>query len=741
MAREDALDARLRERWAKRGGGPELERRLKAAEAELARRANVRVAERRGVKVPDSKRVPVTDPTAGARPFDSRPVPSADGIETSGSASNRTTPISVEDALRDALAVTKSQTKRAVANADPRSFRGQRHGAGDGDSSDDDETAALEAGCVVVQSSGTIRNAPVTPDIALADSKDKLVLLKNQGNEALRDGDLPLAAALYDQTVSQVEELLKEKGRNETNASNDSSECVETYANLLAVTLSNRAHCTLSLDDDDDDSARRCTDALQSAVDDCERAIGLRPDWHKPFARLATAHARLGNWKRAVNACHDGDRCLTRRGESEKSVDREAFAALLDRIAMRAAKEGSVAGFDGRLIYVRSSGEDSWLCREAPTNPAFDETGDAIASQTRAGEGIETGARANARGGDRTGEPSFRAESREDSSLDRKPTHARSVREALEKARDGDRIVLLRGVHNGCGDSVDVFKRVLITGEGELREATVDARNNAPIFRIYRPCWITNVDFDFTGFSEAVRCESDRTASRNPSKKHPDPLIERCALRCSGSDAVVVASDASPCFRDCVFEARKTGVRVCENASVELVDCKFTHCERQGLRCVDDASATARNCVFSENGHEGVVASGRAVVRLTECAARDNKGPGVDVSGAARVYMDRCSVRANVGGVWVWDEGVLEMAGTLVEGGKSHAVLVDEFGTASASEGTKIEGVVHAADAIRKRIVPGTDQTCAILHPAVPTDLPPETGCFKFEHDPYTRRQ
>jgi hypothetical protein len=63
MAPEDALDARLRRRWAKRGGGPELERKLKAAEAELARRADVATAERRGVRVPETSRVPVSDPT------------------------------------------------------------------------------------------------------------------------------------------------------------------------------------------------------------------------------------------------------------------------------------------------------------------------------------------------------------------------------------------------------------------------------------------------------------------------------------------------------------------------------------------------------------------------------------------------------------------------------------------------------------------------------------------------------
>jgi dTDP-4-dehydrorhamnose 3,5-epimerase-like enzyme len=35
--------------------------------------------------------------------------------------------------------------------------------------------------------------------------------------------------------------------------------------------------------------------------------------------------------------------------------------------------------------------------------------------------------------------------------------------------------------------------------EGKLRDATVDCRSNAPLFRITRPCVIQNLDIDFTG--------------------------------------------------------------------------------------------------------------------------------------------------------------------------------------------------------------------------------------------------
>ena len=66
-------------------------------------------------------------------------------------------------------------------------------------------------------------------------------------------------------------------------------------------------------------------------------------------------------------ACRDGERCESRVNDRSKS-----FVPLMDRIAMRAAREGSLAGFDGRVIYVRSAGEEAWLGKEAPENAGFD---------------------------------------------------------------------------------------------------------------------------------------------------------------------------------------------------------------------------------------------------------------------------------------------------------------------------------------------------------------------------------
>jgi hypothetical protein len=72
----------------------------------------------------------------------------------------------------------------------------------------------------------------------------------------------------------------------------------------------------------------------------------------------------------------------------------------------------------------------------------------------------------------------------------------------MDACEDGDVVLLLRGIHNGLGQACLVDKRILIRGEGALKEATVDCRSNVPLFRVTRPCVIQNVDVDFTGFSQ-----------------------------------------------------------------------------------------------------------------------------------------------------------------------------------------------------------------------------------------------
>ena len=54
-----------------------------------------------------------------------------------------------------------------------------------------------------------------------------------------------------------------------------------------------------------------------------------------------------------------------------------AFEPLMDRITHVAALAGSLAGFDGHVLEVRSAGEDAWLCKPAPSDPLIDQPDEA----------------------------------------------------------------------------------------------------------------------------------------------------------------------------------------------------------------------------------------------------------------------------------------------------------------------------------------------------------------------------
>ena len=75
---------------------------------------------------------------------------------------------------------------------------------------------------------------------------------------------------------------------------------------------------------------------------------------------------------------------------------------------------------------------------------------------------------------------------------------------------------------------MDVDKRILIHGQGQLGQASLDQRANSPAFRIRRAAVLRNIDVDMTGFREAVLVEGS-TALR--------PLIDGCIIRCAAESA------------------------------------------------------------------------------------------------------------------------------------------------------------------------------------------------------------
>jgi hypothetical protein len=252
------------------------------------------------------------------------------------------------------------------------------------------------------------------------------------GNAALKAGDYDMALALYTEALTP----------------SDSSKNRRMPSEVAGVLYSNRAAVKMLLDVPDP----------QGAAADAHAAAVLCPDWPKPRYRLAEAQLALGCYALAMKACRAGEAAATRAGDKSR-----VFDGLMDRVGMAAAREGSLAGFDGRVIYVRSAGEEAWLGKEAPENPAFD---DLIGDQGGDGEdGGGGGGGMNGGGGGAGG-----------ADRSTRPLHARSMLHAMELAKDGDRIMVLRGIHNGLGHACNVTRRVLI--RGEVRRCSLTLSNS-----------------------------------------------------------------------------------------------------------------------------------------------------------------------------------------------------------------------------------------------------------------------
>lgn len=655
-----SVQDRLKARWAKTGGGPELEERLKAAKAELARRDKVVKAKALGVTLPDKVAAPVVDPKTPERTGDGQ-----------ADSSTPPPPISVEAVIEEARRKTIAEVEAAIKQGEaPAWARGV-------DSEDEDEEIkALEAGCREVTAYAAPK--PTLPPDRL-DPSHPLVRLKDEGNQSMRRGDFELAAQLYTQALHPGD---KRKTTND----------------IDGVLYCNRSKARMQLDVPD----------LEGALADADAACKLCPDWPKPRARLAEANLALGFYRGAMIACRDGERCESRVNDHSKS-----FVPLMDRVAMRAAREGSLAGFDGRVIYVRSAGEEAWLGKEAPENAGFD----VIDRDPFSNDTI-----------DPSKHPDF-APGREVN----RPIHARCLRDACEICEDGDRILILRGVHNGLGAACEIRKRVLIRGEGAFREAVIDARNNSPIFRIHRPCVIQNLDIDFTGFSEAVRVEG---------KPSNNPLIEHAWIACSGDFGVVVAGESAPTFRNCKIKGKRGGMRFMQDCAPDIVDCVVKDCEEgAGVYAYDRCTPHLRDCVIENNDHEGAVVMNRAVMTLTNCHVRDNRAPACEATHEGKFILDRCHVHENVGGIWLWEKGTCDVRATVVIEKTAPAVLCDPGADTKPKfgRGTIIHGFVMANDEALKKLTPA--RGVQWQKPEAAPSLPGEVGAFKFEYNMFTRKQ
>jgi len=585
----------------------------------------------------------------------------------------------------------------------------------------------------------------------------KVQELKEQGNAAYKTKHNATALDFYQRALQHC------------SSDNDS------LVYLQAVLHSNIAAVYLRLN--------RPSDAISAA----KHAHAICPDWTRPLHRMAEAYLLSGNYIKAVHACQRGEILCHNSRNSEGHTE---FTPVLDRISLQAAASNgthrsiaasSAVGFTGRQLEVRSAGDEAWMGRPAPhileldgplnedsalpsddlslciptmfgRDESSDPKSEALPSLNRTDSAISNAISTN---NDRINGISARADSlgtfhgqnnnnRNRQKLNR--TSFRCIEEAISAASDGDRILLLKGVHNGMGQSVNINKRVLIEGQGELGETVIDQRANCPTFRITRGgVVIRNLDIDHTGFREALLIEGRSSVA---------PLIENCTLKCSGDDVVNTAGTAAPFFRRCAITAKKCGIRAFEKSHVRLESCIIEKCGEQGLKAMENSKIDATLCTLRDCEEDGVVIMDTANVSLLASIIHGNKGPGVDCSGQGKLELRGGEISKNDGGgIFLWDASVANLDGARIDGGRCPVILTDKNGRVNATS-CVMKGMVHASDDAWQGIVQvgkgdGDGRSKSVenllknklVDPDGPTDLPDEEGPFKFIPNKYTRKQ
>ena len=529
-------------------------------------------------------------------------------------------------------------------------------------------------------------------------------------------GNAHYAEKRYEEALGAYQEALENLGDDPGNEVRDEAAGGVDGVPVSAALHSNIAACLVALG------------RFDGAFEPAQRAQTLCPSWSKPYHRLVKINMLRKDSSAALEMARLGHVVSKKnyKGLSE-------FSGMIDQLGVEMVINGArVDGqFEGRRLEVRCAGEDAWLGKPAPYVPELDGVLDettALASDdlstmlttSAAALTLGDGGQRHARG-DALAAWSY-ADQR---AVQASRTSFRCVAEALQAAKDGDRIVLLKGTHNGLGETIVVTKRVLIEGEGTLGETVIDMRANVPTFKVVRGgVVIRNVTIDHTGFREAVLVDGGEAVR---------PLLEMLDVKCSGDDAMHVGGAARPVLRQCRIKAKKVGVKSFDTSVVTLDRCVVDGCGGVGIMAMDEARVGAQRTVVGDCEEDGVAVMGNGRCTLGECTISGNKGPGLDCSDSGRATLSRCMVGGNVGGVFCWDTSSVLVHGCSVSGGAAHVLLVDGDGSVDARS-CRLKGGIHATDAAWSSLLDGGN---AFEDPEGAVDFPNEAGPFQFVPSPY----
>lgn len=102
-----------------------------------------------------------------------------------------------------------------------------------------------------------------------------------------------------------------------------------------------------------------------------------------------------------------------------------------------------------------------------------------------------------------------------------------------------------------CRETINITKRILLRGSGQLGDTKIDQRANCPTFRVGRSAVILNIEVDMTGFREAVLITgTDRVC----------PVLQNCSI------GYVIYQLEHKCLY--IIEHKHTHIVLCEQMNV-----------------------------------------------------------------------------------------------------------------------------------------------------------------------------
>jgi tetratricopeptide (TPR) repeat protein len=220
----------------------------------------------------------------------------------------------------------------------------------------------------------------------------------------------------------------------------------------------------------------------------------------------------------------------------------------------------------------------------------------------------------------------------------RVPQDMQTLKEALEEARDRDRIVLGEGSFEG---GVVINSAVLLEGAGEGKSVVVMKAHSGPVLTFgpgANGATITGLVLQHEGF--------DSGTSRYP-------------------------------------------VALVRGSELEFSDCVFLEGSGHGLAVVDGGHAIAQRCVFKSNGWDGAAASGaRSRLTISDSESTGNFWHGFEIWDGASAVITNCKGSRNSrNGVLVDSAGEgIEVTGGEFFGNREYGIVL------SAGASGKVKG-------------------------------------------------